>query len=137
MQTAKRPITFITHSILLAVLLMMMTLTVHAAGVNWRSYSNDIFKQAKQENKEILLYGYTKQCPYCARMNHYTFTSNSVADAINKKYIAVKIDTGNETALADKYGMYIVPTILILNAQGGVLNSIYGYQEPSELLRKI
>lgn len=137
MRTVSLKAIFITQSMLLAIMLMMMTMSAHAAGVNWHAYSNTIFKQARQENKQILLYGYTRQCPYCARMNGYTFVNNTVADTINKKYIAVKIDTRTDAAIADHYGMYIVPTIIILNAQGGIVTSIYGYQEPSELLRKI
>lgn len=137
MRTASLKAIFITQSMMLAIMLMMVALTAHAADVNWHSYSNAIYKKAKQENKKILLYGYTKQCPYCARMNRYTFVNNTVADVINKKYIAVKIDTGVEKVVAEQYGMYIVPTILILNAQGSILSSIYGYQEPSELIKKI
>ncbi len=137
MRTASLPFSFKLYSLMLAVTLMMVSLTAHAASVNWQSYSPAIFKQAKAAHKMVLLYGFSPRCQYCARMNSYTLVNTRVVSKINNKYVAAKIDTTRQSTTADQYSMHVIPAIVIMNSNGSVINTIYGYNDPDELLGKL
>jgi thioredoxin-related protein len=137
MRATSQRFSFTLYSVMLAITLMMVTLTAHAASVQWQSFTPSIFKHAKESHKMVLLYGFSPTCPYCARMNSSTFTDKNVINAINRKYEAAKIDTTRNNATADKYGMNVIPAIVIMNSDGSVVNTIFGYHDPDELLGKL
>lgn len=136
-ERAKISIWFTVQSIFLAVMLMMVTLAAHADSVKWRSYSNDVFKAAKASHRMVLLYGFSPRCQYCAMMNSKTFMDSSVVSKVNKNYIPVKVNILSDVSVAKKYNIYMIPTMIILNSNGDIVSSIYGFQEPSELLGKL
>ena len=50
-------------------------------------------KYAKKYDKNILIYFYKKDCPYCDEMNKETLIDLTVVDLINNNFFPVKIDS--------------------------------------------
>ena len=50
-------------------------------------------KYAKKYDKNILVFFYKKECPYCEEMKKETLSDQSVIDLINNNFFAVKIDS--------------------------------------------
>ncbi|MDA9612361.1 thioredoxin family protein [Flavobacteriales bacterium] len=50
-------------------------------------------KYAKKYDKNILVFFYKKNCPYCEEMKKETLSDQSVIDLINNNFFAVKIDS--------------------------------------------
>ena len=50
-------------------------------------------KYAKKYDKNILIYFYKKDCPYCDEMNKETLIDITVVDLINNNFFPVKIDS--------------------------------------------
>ena len=48
---------------------------------------------AKKENKDILIFFYRKNCPYCDEMKKTTLKDTTIVDLINNNFYAVKIDS--------------------------------------------
>jgi uncharacterized protein len=60
--------------------------------VNWLAWSDDVLKQAKEEDKLILIsIGYSA-CHWCHVMEHECFEDEAVAQLMNTHFICVKID---------------------------------------------
>ena len=50
-------------------------------------------KYAKKYNKNILIYFYKKDCPYCEEMNKETLQDKIVINLINQNFFPVKINS--------------------------------------------
>ncbi len=60
--------------------------------VNWYSWGEEAFQKAEKENKPIFLsIGYST-CHWCHVMAHESFEDEEVANLLNEKYIAIKVD---------------------------------------------
>jgi uncharacterized protein YyaL (SSP411 family) len=60
--------------------------------VNWQTWNEDARKQARTENKLILVsIGYSA-CHWCHVMEHESFEDESIAQIMNKHFICIKID---------------------------------------------
>lgn len=83
--------------------------------VNWVSWSPDIFKKAKAENKLVLVsIGYSS-CHWCHVMEHESFEDEVVAEFMNKYFICVKVDR-EERPDVDQLFMTAVQ---LMTGQGG------------------
>lgn len=65
----------------------------HASNpVDWKPWCNETFEIVKKEDKPIFLsIGYST-CHWCHVMAHESFEDETVADVINRNFIAVKVD---------------------------------------------
>lgn len=118
-------------------LISIAGISIANADVGWHTYSKAVFQQAQASKKLILIYGYSPHCKYCTMMNSGTFKDARVINRINIRYIPVKVNTTVETETANYYGMFIVPTMVIVQPDGRIMEAIYGYHDADELLSKI
>ena len=65
----------------------------HAANpVDWYPWGDEAFEKARRENKPIFLsIGYST-CHWCHVMEHESFESREVADALNAGFVSIKVD---------------------------------------------
>jgi uncharacterized protein len=65
----------------------------HAANpVDWYPWGDEAFEKARTENKPIFLsIGYST-CHWCHVMEHESFESQDVADALNAGFVSIKVD---------------------------------------------
>jgi thioredoxin-related protein len=54
--------------------------------------------------------------------------------ARSKKFVPVLIDVDKQGALAQKYGVEAIPTVVFTDAKGNVLTRARGYHEVKEFL---
>ena len=60
--------------------------------VDWYPWGDDAFAKARTEQKPIFLsIGYST-CHWCHVMEHESFEDASIADVLNRKFVAVKVD---------------------------------------------
>lgn len=83
--------------------------------VNWQPWSEEIVKQAQQQNKLILIsIGYAA-CHWCHVMEHESFEDTTVARVMNDHFICVKVDR-EERPDVDSFYMTAVQ---VMQQQGG------------------
>lgn len=87
-------------------------------------------KQAATDKKVILIDFFTTWCGPCKLLDNTTWTDAKVATLLAEKAIALKIDAEKETTLAGKYKVNAYPTILILRADGTIIDQLVGYRSP-------
>ena len=60
--------------------------------VDWKPWSQEAFKQAKQENKLVLVsIGYSA-CHWCHVMEHECFENEELASYMNQHFVCIKVD---------------------------------------------
>jgi thiol:disulfide interchange protein len=123
------------------VFLVACGLDAGAEGVNqketeirWQRWSPELFKQAKKENRLVLVDFAADWCHFCKKMDQTTWQDPEVLAAIKADYIPVRVQDEIDTALAEKYRRYGRPAIAILDGDGKEIFKKRGYQEPRQML---
>lgn len=89
---------------------------------------NEAVAMAKKENKPIFIDFYATWCGPCKIMDKQVFNSKPVVNMYNKEFVNLKIDVDSREgkALADKYGVEALPTLVIIEPNGKQLASNKG-----------
>ncbi|MBV6643461.1 MAG: DUF255 domain-containing protein [Cyclobacteriaceae bacterium] len=97
---------------------------------------SEALKKAKSENKLIFLNGMAQWSQPCKLMDEYTFSDTEVGEYYNKNFINLSIDMeafpGSE--LAERYQVYLYPTLLFINGDGVVVHRGCGAMESAALI---
>ena len=89
--------------------------------VNWRAWSTDALKEAKEDNKLVLVsIGYSS-CHWCHVMEKETFEDQEVAAVMNKDFVNIKVDREERP---DVDQVYMTALQLIKGSGGWPLNVI-------------
>jgi thioredoxin-related protein len=119
------------------ILLFVITNILNASSLKYASSYKDGVLQAKKENKKLLLYTYTKYCPWCLKMSKTTFRDKQVIDYVNKNYIFVKVDINNDK-FPSKFKPKGVPTTYIIDPfKEEKLISMRGYKSAKSFYSRI
>ena len=105
------------------------------------SFFNGTLKEAiakaKAENKFVFFDAYASWCGPCKAMDKEVFTDKTVADYLNAKFIAIRIDMekGEGPVLAKKYpSINGYPSLLFLENGGMPVKTLLGSRRAEEFL---
>ena len=127
--------------------------TSSSNAINWLSW-DEAMQLSEQEPKKIFLDVYTDWCGWCKRMDQITFQQNHIAQYINDNYYAVRLDAEYKEDLVYKGNTYSYitkgkkgyhelaaellkgrlsyPTVVFLDEEQNILQSIVGFKSPEE-----
>ncbi|TDT44928.1 hypothetical protein CLV90_2007 [Maribacter spongiicola] len=60
--------------------------------VDWKAWSEDVFKKASEENKLVVLSVGYSTCHWCHVMEEESFEDTGVATLMNDKFVSIKVD---------------------------------------------
>lgn len=97
---------------------------------------DNILQQAKNEGKKVFVDCYTSWCGPCKMMATKEFPKKEVGDFMNPNYISTKIDMekGEGPRLAQRYGVKVYPTFLVLNDKGEMVDRLVGYMPAEQFI---
>jgi len=108
-----------------AMLIVMLTLPqVLHCGTNGMQ---EEINRAKAENKEILVYFFSKYCSYCTKMERDVLKSNEISKILQRDIVYLGVDVEKNSDTAIKFGIRGYPTTVLLNDKGELLARIVGY----------
>jgi len=90
--------------------------------VNWRSWSDEAFDEAKKNNKAIFISISYSSCHWCKEMDKQVFQNQECVDILNAGFICIKVDR-EERPDIDKYYQKVYQ--LLNNRVGGWPTSIF------------
>ena len=99
----------------------------------WVSWSDDVFKQAKAENRFVLLDLEAVWCHWCHVMDENTYKDARVNRLLRSRYIAVKVDQDSRPDLSNRYEDYGWPATVVFNGDGKEIVKRQGYLDPDEM----
>lgn len=89
--------------------------------IDWQAWSDDLFDQAEEEDKLVVVsIGYSS-CHWCHVMERETFEKEDVADVMNERFINVKVDREERP---DVDQVYMTAVQLLTGSGGWPLNVI-------------
>lgn len=90
-------------------------------------------KQAKAQDKTILLKFYIDWCTWCKKLDTVTLRDTLAIRYFVEKAVLVKINAEIDSALAQQYGVIGYPTLVLTKSDGTEIDRIIGYRDAAEL----
>ena len=103
--------------------------------ITWHSWSEQIFEQAKRENKLVILDLEAVWCHWCHVMDEKTYHDPMVVKLIQQNYIAVRVDQDANPDISIRYEDYGWPATVIFKADGSELVKRRGYIPPENMAK--
>lgn len=106
----------------------------HPPGIRWEKQFEEALRRAKSEGKPVMVDFWAEWCSWCHRLDQTTYVDRAVVK-LSTDFVAVKVDTEGgprQTAVADRYDVDSLPTILFLSPGGHPILRISGYQGPGQ-----
>lgn len=129
--------TILKYSLLLCCLPILLATTLTTKGLSFHTNLTAAKQLAASEGKLYLVDFTAKWCMPCQWMEETTFADQRVINYMKENYVAVKIDIDDFDGFAHKqlYGIKKLPSILIFNSKGVLLEQYTGSHAPSGLLK--
>ncbi len=106
-----------------------------ASAIAWRTDLDAALAEARGSNKRVLVDFSADWCPPCVAMKHDVWPDPQVARAVDAEYVPLLVDADRDTALAARYQVSSIPTVLLLDADGRVVKRNDGFLPRSGMLR--
>jgi thioredoxin 1 len=122
-----------------SILFSIMIYMQQAYALDFIKFDKDTFEKAQQEaskeDKFILLDFYASWCMPCKWMEETTFKDKEVINIVASKYIAFKvnIDDFDGFEIKAKYDVRFLPTILVFNKNGKMVERVEETLSPSKM----
>ncbi len=106
---------------------------VETSTIGWRTYNDQVLRDAKQANKPVFVFVYTQWCQWCGKYEKETLENKQIRTRLKTEFIPAVVDYDLDQELALKLGTRLVPTSLILTPEGKRIIRFYGMLTPKEL----
>lgn len=120
--------------LVLACLGQLLAGTARAETIRWIMDPNQGLQYAAQTRRPVFMYFFSMQAAPCRRMQNETFRDPIVVDTLNEEFVSIPVDATGNDALRRQYGVFRVPTILILDPEGREFTRFVTYYPADPLL---
>ncbi|MBB5187465.1 hypothetical protein HNQ57_001734 [Zhongshania antarctica] len=103
------------------------------ATIAWQDWSPEVFSEAKKTGKHIILNVEAVWCHWCHVMDQTTYGDATVAAAIAKDFIAIKVDHDAHPEIAARYRAWGWPATIFYNSAGAEIVKRAGYIPPQSM----
>jgi thioredoxin-like negative regulator of GroEL len=122
------------------ILTVMLTFfcSISSASV-WVTDFNKALAEAKQFSKPIFVDVYAEWCTWCHKLDKEVYSDPKFKEYM-KNYVLARIDSedgGQGSSIAQKYDIDSLPTMIVLNSQGKVLDRITGFMTTPKLIEEL
>jgi len=107
-----------------------------AGEIDWMAWGSDAFERARAEDKPILLSISAVWCHWCHVMDETSYSDEGVIDAINRRFVPVRVDNDTRPDVNARYNMGGWPTTAFLAPDGTTLTGAT-YLPPQQMRRAL
>ncbi|MCU0591050.1 MAG: DUF255 domain-containing protein [Desulfobacterales bacterium] len=102
--------------------------------IEWHTYDAGM-SRSKFEKKKVFLYFHAEWCTYCRDMDLKTFKDPAVIGALNRNFIAIRVDSDREQAAATLFRVKGLPDSWFLSESGAVIGHRPGFIPADQLMK--
>ncbi|MBI2323830.1 MAG: thioredoxin domain-containing protein [Chloroflexi bacterium] len=102
--------------------------------IHWREWGPDAFRQAKEQDKPILLGISAVWCHWCHVMDETSYSDDEVIRLANERYVPIRVDNDQRPDVNRRYNLGGWPTTAFLSPDGEILHG--GTYIPPEAMRQ-
>ena len=107
-----------------------------AGTIAWRTDLDAALAEARRTGRPVLVDFSASWCPPCIAMQHDVWPDHAVERAVSSAYVPLLVDVDRNPAVADRFQVDGIPTVLVLDAEGRVIRRA-GFLPKSGMLRFI
>ncbi|MCU4926105.1 DUF255 domain-containing protein [Halobacteria archaeon AArc-dxtr1] len=100
-----------------------------ATRVEWRSWDDAAFEEARAADVPVLLSLTATWCDHCHEMDAETYAEPRIAANVNDRFVPVRVDVDRRPRVRDRYNMGGFPSTVFLAPDGTLLTGA-GYLDP-------
>ena len=116
-----------------------LLLAGNPVGVRFERSFDEAMKKARAQHKPVMIDFWAEWCGWCHRLDKTTYVDPAVVK-LSQDFVAAKIDTEGspaETAVAERFDVTSLPTILFVTPGGHQIFRVNGFQGPGKFPRTL
>ncbi len=102
--------------------------------IAWTVSLPNAMKTASKDKKVVMVDFWATWCGPCKQMLATTYKDKTVVEK-SKQFVPVLVDVDKQSALARKYKVESIPTVIFMDGKGNVLGRSVGYAPASDFLK--
>lgn len=124
----------------LVLALLAFASTAHSTEqIHWIKTYNQAVVEANKSAHPIFVDVYADWCVWCHKLDQEAYVNPKFVQYM-KGFVALKLnseDNGEGSRLAEKYEIDGLPSMLVLDANGNLLNKLSGYMQAEEIIQEV
>jgi thioredoxin 1 len=136
----KKTIVLTTLTVLLIVGISTSASAQKQTGTQFYAGSFDnLLREAKKQNKTVLLDFWATWCSPCHRLDKETFANKSFGNFANQNILVYKVDIDSKDGqeIVAKYGVQVFPSMVLIDVKKGKMAEYKGFYAPNLLQKEI
>lgn len=105
-----------------------------AEEIQWHGFESGMAR-SRFEKKKAMLYFRADWCSFCAEMESKTFRDPAVVEALNRHFIAIRIDSDREGETARMFRVKSLPDLWFMSETGEVIGHRPGYIPIAQMMK--
>jgi len=105
-----------------------------ATRIAWGDDLDAALAAARQRDVPVVVQFTGPGCPYCWMMARSVLPVDEVESELDR-FVAVRIDYSKQAEVAERFGIEVIPTFVVLRRDGNVAARVEGYQSVEEFTR--
>ncbi|HUG06106.1 MAG TPA: DUF255 domain-containing protein [Candidatus Limnocylindria bacterium] len=93
-----------------------------ASEINWRSWGDAAFAEAREQNKAVLLAISAVWCHWCHVMDETSYSVPDIIQVINDRFVPVRVDNDERPDVNRRYNMGGWPSTVFLTPEGEIIH---------------
>lgn len=89
--------------------------------ISWRSWGEDAFTEAREQDRPILLSIVAPWCQFCKAMDEQTYGNEAIAQYISDNFVPVRVDSDKRPDVNTRYTQGGWPSTCLLTPDGDML----------------
>jgi len=94
-------------------------------------------QRARQQNRMLVAFVTTTSCHYCLKMKREALQNPTVRETVSEHFVSARIDGDLHAAWAERHGIRMYPTVLVLTSHGHLVDRIEGYVSADQLTARL